>query len=723
MDVALRILHLVKNAKDTEKLRNALALENISCQIVNTSTEEELQAELDKQHYHMIFANFDLENINPYTALKFARKRQPDIPFIMIFDQFNEAQAVECLNKGITNYIAKTQMKDLGILVKRMFARHKIDNIQTSKAVLNGNSAKSDNLPDFGTGVDMILNHTSDGVILLDTQGLISYANPTALVFLEVEAEKIIGCSIEKFIFSGSSEEIYPSKPYSTITQNVRKKLGIPEFKHFLFRKKSGKSIPVEFKSSLLHDKNGYHVGVMLIFRDLSPRLKIEEQLAQQACFDSLTGLPNRFLFEETLKHITKKASSRSKKVGVIFIDLDNFKEVNDTLGHGMGDKLLKEVARKLTELVRGADFLARIGGDEFVLLVDKINESVVVTQVAERIIKALSKPLRIGDYELYMRASLGIAVFPDNANSNDDLLKNADMAMYLAKKNGGNSYRYYSDELNACNREYLEIKNQLYQAVEKKEFVLNFQPQLAVGTNQIVGFEVLLRWMSSKLGNVSPDKFIPIAEECGVIKQISEWVIDAAFAQYQDWVSEGIITPNITMSINISQIIIPDMELFEKIIEAVNIYNVKPQSIEIEITETAVMKDIKKSAKLLERFDKLNLHIAIDDFGKGFTSLSYLKQLPINSLKIDQLFIKDLVHDGDSQAIVKAIIQMAHSLGLVAIAEGVENKQQLQFLQQHQCDYMQGYYYSRPLDKVDMFRLLKDKLSRGRENGHHSNN
>ena len=453
-------------------------------------------------------------------------------------------------------------------------------------------------------------------------------------------------------------------------------------------------------------------------FREMGENLShYHEKVRYVAYHDSLTGLPNRTMFRDYLNRATAEARRNRDELAILFLDLDNFKRINDTLGHQAGDKLLAAFADRLSGCLRESDIIshagvdeatnvvARLAGDEFIILLPHVNGSSDADKVARRILESLSEKFAIDQQEMYVTTSIGIALFPGDGNSATELMKNADIAMYSAKKLGRNNYKYYSKKLNEAAVHKLEIESRLRRAVENGELDLYYQPQLNLATDRISGAESLLRWRDQELGTISPEVFVPIAEEFGLIVPISEWVIQEACLQAVKW--QTLCTHPITMSINVSAVHFNGKELESVVSKTLKQTGLNPDSIELELTETGILHDPDLAISTMRAFRDMGVKLSLDDFGTGYSSLSYVMNLPIDKLKIDRSFIRNMEHDKRGAAIVSAIIAMAHSLGLSVIAEGVEKESHIQLLKTMHCDIVQGYFISHPLPAADFEQLM----------------
>ncbi|OAN67014.1 hypothetical protein A6A05_05535 [Magnetospirillum moscoviense] len=456
---------------------------------------------------------------------------------------------------------------------------------------------------------------------------------------------------------------------------------------------------------STIHDEEGELRQYVVVFSDITQRKLDEERIRKQANYDALTTLPNRALFLDRLAMAVSQGERNGQMVGLMFIDLDGFKLVNDTLGHDMGDLLLQEAGRRLSGCIRSGDTVARLGGDEFTILMPNLGTYQNAPLVAGRVLESLKKPFDLAGKEAFVSGSIGITVFPDDAGDAATMLKNADAAMYRAKELGKANFQFYTADMNAAVEERLAIKNGLLRAIELDELALHFQPKQDLNTGAITGVEALLRWNAADLGVVSPAKFIPVMEESGLMGRIGEWAIDAACRQYRSWTDRSMMAPRIAINLSVRQLRAPGfVEMVERILHRCGI---GPEALEFEITEGMVAKDTKNAVALLNRLSDMGIRLSMDDFGTGTSSLSVIRIFPVDSIKIDRAFIADLGTDPDSAAITRTIISMGHSLRRRIIAEGVETKDQLDALRDMGCDEIQGYVLAPPLPAAELERVL----------------
>jgi len=435
-------------------------------------------------------------------------------------------------------------------------------------------------------------------------------------------------------------------------------------------------------------------------------RLQVEQRINHLATHDELTGLPNRNLLQDRISSVLSKDSRNYKQAAVLFIDLDHFKIINDSLGHVIGDLLLKEVSARFISCVRRDDTVARQGGDEFIIVLKNIAHATDASVMAQKILEALMHPYLINGEELHIGASIGIAIFPDDANSVEDLLKNSDIAMYHAKKNGRNNYQFFTPELNQQAAERYTLGNDLRYALERNELQLHFQPVISMPDGEVRSIEVLLRWQHPKLGLVMPIKFISLAEDIGLIVLIGEWVLRTTCLQIKAWQEQGYEVPRIAINLSVRQF--RHKTLVADIKHILDETKVEAHYLTLEVTESMLVENVNEAARILKQLNAMGLDIAMDDFGTGYSSLSYLKRFPINTLKIDRSFVRDIVTDPSDAAIVAAIIAMARSLNIGVIAEGVETEDQLTFLAEQGCHRYQGYYFSKPLSASEIVNKLQ---------------
>ncbi|MDO8682182.1 MAG: EAL domain-containing protein [Armatimonadota bacterium] len=501
------------------------------------------------------------------------------------------------------------------------------------------------------------------------------------------------------------------------VCKEIRKQTDRPYIYILLLTARSGKQDIVEGMTAGADDYiakpfNSHELKVRLragrrIIELQAELMSARAELQEQATHDALTGLPNRLLFSDRLTQRLALARRSQQALAVMFLDLDRFKIINDTLGHNVGDGLLKQVAERLGECLREVDTLARMGGDEFTVILGDVTCPQDAVFVADRVLEALSEPFNVDSHELYISASIGISLFPTHGSDVETLVKNADTAMYRAKEGGRNRYQIYSEPLNVVTSTRLEMESGLRRAIEKEELVLHYQPRVSLKTGETVGVEALIRWQHPDLGLLPPDQFLPMAEETGLIIPVSEWALRAACVQNKAWQSAGY--PPLDISVNVSTCQLQQSSFVETVQQALEQASLEPRYLSLELTEGALISNPDMVGDILRKLKEMMVRVSIDDFGVGHSSLSYLKRFLIDSVKIDRSFVQNITSDPDDAAIAGAIVAMAHSLKLKVIAEGVETLEQLEFLRSLNCDEMQGYFVSRPVPAEAFVHLLEE--------------
>jgi diguanylate cyclase (GGDEF)-like protein/PAS domain S-box-containing protein len=533
------------------------------------------------------------------------------------------------------------------------------------------------------------LEQTADSVMITATDGTIEYVNQAFVNTTGYDAYEVIGRT-PNVLKSGTHDAAFYRDLWDTL--RAGKNFG----QIFVNRRKDGSHYSEEKSITPLKDANGRITHFVSTGRDISERIETQERLHFLANHDALTGLPNRTLFFDRMEQAISRARWNDRVVATLFVDLDQFKNINDTLGHNVGDDLLRVLAGRLKAVVRDGDTVARFGGDEFVIILDNVAVVSDVAVVAQKMLDALAPPVELGATLLQVGASIGVSTFPADGEDPGTLLKNADIAMYRAKESGRNAYQFYSREMSARTFERIMIESQLRLAVTRGEFALHYQPQIDVSRNHVVGVEALLRWQQPDRGLVSPAEFVPVLEETGLIVPVGEWVLTQACEQLARWRAAGL--PALRMSVNLSSRQFQQAKLATVISDALARFKLPPDALEVELTESLLMRPSDVAERTITALDNLGVRFGLDDFGTGFSSLSYLQRYPFDTLKLDRSFVRDLPGDAHDAALTRAILAMGQSLNLDVVAEGVETESQRQFLLTHGCVTMQGYLFARPM-------------------------
>jgi diguanylate cyclase (GGDEF)-like protein/PAS domain S-box-containing protein len=551
---------------------------------------------------------------------------------------------------------------------------------------------------------EVTLRSIADGVLSTDVAGNVTLLN--------VAAEKLTGWSWREAMGRPMTEVFRPlngetREPMPDLTELVarhRHTVHLPP--NCVLIHNDGSEAWIEATASIIHDGEEAVAGAVINFRDVSVIRSMGLEMTHSAEHDVLTDLPNRVLLGDRITVAIAAAQRQSRTIAVMFLDLDNFKHINDSLGHPCGDKLLQSIAKRLLENVRDTDTVSRQGGDEFVILLTELQQPEYAAITALRLLQVVAEPHLIDHHDLHITSSIGVSVYPDDGLDAETLIKNADAAMYQAKENGRQSYQFFKPEMNVRAVERQFIEEGLRRALERQEFLLHYQPVVDLTTGTIIGAEALIRWMHPTRGLISPLQFIPIAEDCGLMVPIGAWVLRTACAQVQAWAAAGL--PPMTIAVNVSALEFRDPNFLENLSAIMSETGLDPKFLVLELTESILMKHAEIAATILQSLRERGAQVAIDDFGTGYSSLGYLRKFPLDALKIDQSFVRQISNADEDTTIVTAVIALARSLNLRVIAEGVEMVEELNFLRAHHCEEVQGYYFSRPLVPEQFAKLLE---------------
>jgi diguanylate cyclase (GGDEF)-like protein/PAS domain S-box-containing protein len=546
-----------------------------------------------------------------------------------------------------------------------------------------------------------ILESIQEGYFEVDLNGKFTFCNNSMSRLTGCSKEELLGMNHKQFTNEETAKEVFQAFDNVYTTGEPSK-----GFDWQIIRK-DGVELFIETSVTLQKDSSGKPTGFKGMIRDITERKRMEQQLNYMATHDALTGLPNRLMFNQLLNQAIRSAQRHKRQLAVFFIDLDRFKAINDSLGHEAGDRLLKEMANRFKKSLRAVDVVGRLGGDEFVIFIEEVEEFRQVEIVAHKLLSSAIKPMVLQGEECRVTASIGISIYPGDGSDEQTLIKNADIAMYFAKEEGKNNYQFYSKDIQSQSNERLSLETNLRSALERNELSLKYQAKVDFKTGMITGVEALLRWDNSYLGSVTPTQFIPVAEETGLIVPIGRWVMKTACAQNVAWQRQGL--PSVCMAVNLSLRQLMDDKLLEDIKAALDDSGMAPNLLELEITESMLMHNPARLIAVLTNIKKMGVRLAIDDFGTGYASLAQIKNFPIDTLKVDRSFIRNLPQDSENRAITEAIIAMGKTLSLTVVAEGVETQAQEDFLRDHICDEMQGFYFSKPIAPDQFGYLLRN--------------
>jgi diguanylate cyclase (GGDEF)-like protein/PAS domain S-box-containing protein len=545
-----------------------------------------------------------------------------------------------------------------------------------------------------------IFESIGEATVITDAENNIVSVNPAFTRITGYAPEEALGKN-PRILSSGRHDKEFFRSMWGSINSTGRWQGEIWD------RRKSGEIYPKWLSISTIKDNGtGGLRNYVAIFSDITERKEAERRIQYMAHYDMLTGLPNRALLHDRLFQYLNHASRSGKRVALLFLDLDRFKTINDSLGHTAGDLLLQSVAERLKSCLRAEDTVARLGGDEFVVVLPDIQEIEYAAVVAGKILERVAQPHAVGGVELSTTASIGISIYPHDGVDKETLVKNADVAMYKSKEAGRNNYLFFAEEMNASAVERLALENSLRRALERREFILHFQPQVHSGTGRIVGVEALLRWRHPELGLLMPEQFIPLAEESGLLVEIGEWVLREACEKNRAWQDAGLAA--VPVAVNLSALQFRQANLPGIVASALEQSGLQPKYLELELTESSIIQNAEAATNTLRQLKAMGVRLSIDDFGTGYSNLAYLKRYPIDKIKVDQSFVRGMTTDPDDAAIVRAIISMAKSLKLKVIAEGVETREHADFLSANQCDEAQGFHFSNPLPEGEFRNILE---------------
>ena len=644
---------------------------------------------LKQNDFQAVVVDLDLPDPQGLEALSALMAVGSHLPILVLGDDTNVLQQTKIIAQGAQDYLLKVRL-DADMLMQ---AVHRSIARKAREEVLFSDKERA----------QVTMQSIGDGVLSTDSAGLITFLNPVA--------EKLTGWTIAE------AAGRHLSKVFEVIDASTRERV-VPQLAlevqkgrtmimppNCLLVRRDGHESPIEDSAAPIFDRSDHITGMVVVFHDVSESRAMTQKIVHLAEHDVLTSLPNRALLDDRLKQGIALSRRHTRLLAVLFIDLDHFKHVNDSLGHLIGDQLLKAVSQRISLCLRDSDTVSRQGGDEFIVLLSEINHAKDATLIGEKMRLAVGEPYQIADHYVHLSASIGVSVFPGDGEDAQSLIQSADTAMYHAKEKGRNNCQFFKKEMNQRALERQAITEDLRHAVARGEFFLEYQPKINLHSGAITGIEALIRWRHPTQGLLYPERFIPIAEDCGLIMPIGQWVLREACLQTQAWYAEGLKFG--TIAVNISAVEFRSDRFFEEVCSILRLTKLGAEYLELELTETAVMRDYEKTCVVLQALSAMGVRIAVDDFGTGYSNLSYLKRFPIDTLKLDKSFIHDIAKSAKDATLVNSVIVMAHSLNLEVVAEGVETVQQLKFLRAHECGEAQGYYFSNPVSAAECRALL----------------
>ncbi|ESA34246.1 response regulator receiver modulated diguanylate cyclase phosphodiesterase with pas pac sensor [Leptolyngbya sp. Heron Island J] len=694
MDTLLNVLIIEDSEDDALLIVLELRRGNFKPVWEQVETADELRTMLATRSWDVIIADYHIPGFNAPAALEVVKQSQLDIPFIIVSGKIGEQLAVEMLKAGANDYLMKDNLIRLPEAVRRELreACSRVEQKQTAVALEASEAC-----------LRLVTENMSDLVCLHDPIGRYLYVTPSSHALLGYRSEELKRLNPNEFIHPNDREQNILD--FST---SVLSSASIPVT--YRMRTKAGEYIWLETLKKPIFNKNGALIHWQTTSRNVSERVRAQNQLKHDALHDKLTGLPNRSLLMERLQLALKRAKrSPDYQFAVLFLDLDNFKVINDSLGHFFGDELLLVIAKKLTQIVREMDLVVRLGGDEFVILLEEIYGIREAVRIAERLFKSLCIPIKLASREVFTSASIGIVLSAVSYQHAEELLRDADLAMYRAKNNGRGQYAIFDTAMRHQVVQQMHLENELRQALKNEDFILYYQPIINLETRVIQGFEALIRWQHPQRGLISPSEFIQLAEEIGVIVHIGESMLHLASQQLEVWQTQFPTNP-LSVSVNLSVSQLHEF-LLEQLDEIINIYSFQPSSLALEITESMLVQHVEETRDLLERIKSRGIQISIDDFGTGYSSLSYLHKFPIDTLKIDREFVSLATTDTRNHIIAESLTTLSHLLGLDTIAEGIETTEQLAWLREIGCQSGQGFLFSHPISAAQATKLLANNL------------
>ncbi len=689
-----------------ESVQELLSFNDLTCTLaVDGQDALDIMAE---QSIDILLLDLVMPRLDGFQVMKEVKDKYPNTDVIVTSGEATFKNATLAMRHGVKDFLHKPYVpseliKVINNLIEKRELKHKLD--EMSRCIQASEKRYS-----------FIVNNSPDMVYMLDQKGCFVFVNDRATELLGYTQEEFIGHHYSEFIHADDVEKA--NFAFSTSLSNV----DVPQKVEFKMLPKfptldiccfESRSIAIKLNAAEIGDRasNEKSIGIYGVARDVTEQKRLDEMLYFQLYHDALTELPNRVLFSDRINFAISQAKRNKMRVAVMFLDMDRFKVVNDSLGHIAGDKLLQKISKRLKLCIRDSDTLARVGGDEFNLMLPDINSLDDVTNLVNKISQALEAPFMIEGNEVFVTFSIGTAIFPEDGDSSETLIKHADMAMYNIKGKGKNGHEFFSDHMKVLFQNHLSIENGIRKAIQENQFEVYFQPQYDVRSEKISGVEALIRWNHPQKGLISPNDFIPLAEETGLINAIGEWMLDASCKVLHNWIESYPELADVTLAVNICASQISTDNFVDFVLDTLDKYQLRAEQLELEITENTLMQDMELVVGKLTQLADHGVHFAVDDFGMGYSSLSYLQTLPLNNLKIDRSFIATIQSQGDKSSIITAIVAMAKEMGLNIVAEGVENKVQIDYVKAIGCPTVQGYWYGRPMTTEKMQTIILQQL------------
>lgn len=696
-----RLLVVDDEPRARESLQELLQLSGYEA-IIATGGLEAIET-LKLQQFDLILLDLNMPDMSGQKVMEFINREKIGVEIIVVSGETTFDHATQALRRGAQDFLRKPYAPDELL--------RSVSNVLEKRRLLEENRSIQLRLEESESLHRFIVNNSPDVIYLLDQEGKFAFVNERIETLLGFKQDELIGEHFSKLIFEDDLDQAsYTFNERRTgdrATTNIELRLRCKDCdspRHF-----ESRSVPIELSSigvyTIDRSRNREFIGTYGVARDITEKKRAEELIRYQLHHDLLTNLPNRSLFRDRLQMAMAQSRRNGKRVAVLYLDMDRFKIINDSLGHFVGDELLQQVAHRLKTGLREADTLARVGGDEFNLLIPELGGEEDATALAKKILNLFSDPFHIGEEEIFVSFSIGISLFPDHGETREALIKNADIAMYQVKYSGKNGYAFYTESMKHLYSHSLDIENGLRKAIENNELQAFYQPQIDIQNDKIVGIEALVRWQHPEKGILTPVDFIRVAEDSGLIVQLGEWMLTQACKDVSHWLKRYNLKLSLAVNISVQQL--ETQNFVRKILKIIKQHNLPRNVLELEITESEIMQDMERAIRSLSTLSKKGVRIAIDDFGTGYSSLGYLQTLPINTLKMDRSFVNSINNRGDN-SIIDAIVAMAKGLNLDLIAEGVETPAQKAYLKRLGCSLAQGFHFSRPVPATELLELIE---------------